>query len=165
MPRSTQVVSYLRVFQPQYCTHFSSLLFMPCPSHPPSSFDNHHHTWWTVQIKQLFIIKYEVTNSVAPEPDSSLPYSQEPTTAPYPEPTESNLHHPAYLAMSHPDYIVTSMPRSSEWSLFHGLSHQNLAHFSVLSHMCHMPRPPHCPWFDLPNDICGQVQITELLIV
>jgi hypothetical protein len=61
---------------------------------------------------QLLIIKYEVTNYVAPEPDGSLPYSQEPTTAPYPEPTESNLHHLAYLAMSHPDYIVTSVPQS-----------------------------------------------------
>jgi hypothetical protein len=33
-----------------------------------------------------------LTNSVAPEPEGSSPYSQEPATGPYPEPTGSNLH-------------------------------------------------------------------------
>jgi hypothetical protein len=47
------------------------------------------------------------------------------------------------------------MPQSSKWSLSFGLSHQNHIHFSVLSHACHMPHPPHSPWFDLPNDIWG----------
>jgi hypothetical protein len=28
-----------------------------------------------------------------------------------------------------------------------------------------MPRPPHSPWFDLPNDICHWVQIMKLPIV
>jgi hypothetical protein len=28
-----------------------------------------------------------------------------------------------------------------------------------------MPRPPHSPWLDLPNDICGWVQIMKFLIV
>jgi hypothetical protein len=44
---------------------------------------------------------------------------------------------------------------SSEWFVSFGLSHQILVHFSLLSHVCHMPHPPHCSWFDLPNDIWG----------
>jgi hypothetical protein len=36
---------------------------------------------------------------------------------------------------------------------------------SVISHTCHMSYPPHSPWLDLPNDICGWVQIMKLLIV
>jgi hypothetical protein len=35
---------------------------------------------------------YEITNSVAPEPEGSSPYSQEHATSPYPEPTGSNLN-------------------------------------------------------------------------
>jgi len=35
------------------------------------------------------------TNSVAPEPEGSSPYSQEPATGPYPEPTGSNLYSPS----------------------------------------------------------------------
>jgi hypothetical protein len=36
-------------------------------------------------------------------------------------------------------------------------SHKNLVHFSLLSHACYMPRPPHSPWLDLPNDVWGWV--------
>jgi hypothetical protein len=36
-----------------------------------------------------------ITNSVAPEPEGSSPYSQEPATGPYPEPAGSNLHSPS----------------------------------------------------------------------
>jgi hypothetical protein len=28
------------------------------------------------------------------EPEDSIPYSQEPSTSPYPEPYQCNLHHP-----------------------------------------------------------------------
>jgi hypothetical protein len=34
------------------------------------------------------------TNSVAPEPEGSSPYSQEPVTGPYPEPAGSNINSP-----------------------------------------------------------------------
>jgi hypothetical protein len=53
------------------------------------------------------------------------------------------------------------MPRSSEWSLSFGLLHQNLVHFSLLSHTCHMlcPFPP--PWFDLPS-VCAVSVDTNL---
>jgi hypothetical protein len=47
------------------------------------------------------------------------------------------------------------MPWSSKWSLSFGLSHQNLVHFSLLSHAWHLPRQPHSPWLYLPNDIWG----------
>jgi hypothetical protein len=33
------------------------------------------------------------------------------------------------------------------------------------SHACHMSRPPHSPWLDLPNDIWGWVQIMKPLTV
>jgi hypothetical protein len=35
------------------------------------------------------------TDSVAPEPEGSSPYSQEPATGTCPEPTGSNLHSPS----------------------------------------------------------------------
>jgi hypothetical protein len=53
------------------------------------------------------------------------------------------------------------MPWSFEWPL----SHQNPVYFPLLFHACHMSRPPHSSWFDLPNNICGWVQIMKLLIV
>jgi hypothetical protein len=56
---------------------------------------------------------------------------------------------PASLAKIHYGLILPSTPLSSKWSL----SHQNLVQFSVLPHACHMSRPPHSPWFDLPNNI------------
>jgi hypothetical protein len=72
---------------------------------------------------------------------------------------------PANLPKIHSDPFLPSTPRSSEWSFSFGLSHQNLVHFSVLSHACHMPRPPQCPWLDQPNDIWRWVQNMNLLIV
>jgi hypothetical protein len=39
--------------------------------------------------------------------------------------------------------ILPPTPRSSERSLSFGPSHQNLVHFPLLTHACHMPRPPH----------------------
>jgi hypothetical protein len=41
------------------------------------------------------------------------------------------------------------MSLSSELSLSFGLSHQNLVHFSLLSHACHMPCLPHSPWLGM----------------
>jgi hypothetical protein len=39
---------------------------------------------------------------VAPEPEGSSPYSQEPATGPYPEPTGSNLHSPSQSPYNEP---------------------------------------------------------------
>jgi hypothetical protein len=57
------------------------------------------------------------------------------------------------------------MPWSSKWSLSFWLSHQNLVHFPLLSHACHMSHPPHFPWFDVPNNISVWVQNMKLLTV
>jgi hypothetical protein len=46
-----------------------------------------------------------------------------------------------------------------------GLSHQNPVHVSPLSHVCHMTRLTHSPWFDLPNDIWWWLQIMKFPIV
>jgi hypothetical protein len=35
------------------------------------------------------------------EPEGSIPYSQEPSTGPYPEPYQSNRHIPSYLSKIH----------------------------------------------------------------
>jgi hypothetical protein len=47
-----------------------------------------------------------ITNSMAPEPEGSSPYSQEPATGPYPAPTGSNLHSPSNLPKIHSDPIL-----------------------------------------------------------
>jgi hypothetical protein len=78
----------------------------------------------------------------------------------------SRIHPPqANLPKIHSDAIFSPTPWSSKWSLYFGLSHQNLVHYSLLSHACHMPCPPHSPWLDLPNDIWGWAQIMKLLTV
>jgi hypothetical protein len=102
---------------------------------------------------------------VTPEPERSSPCSQESATGPYPEPVESTPHTPANLPKVHSGPILPSTPRFFEWSLSFGLSHQSFAHFSLLSHACHMFRPSHPPWFVLPNDIWGWLQIMKFLNV
>jgi hypothetical protein len=58
------------------------------------------------------------------------------------------LHTPqAILPKIHSDPILPSTPQSCEWSVSSGFSHQNLVHFSVLSHMSYMPHRPHPPSF------------------
>jgi hypothetical protein len=85
-----------------------------------------------------------IIKPVAPEPGGSSPNSPEPATSPYPVQGEST---PPSLQLPkiHHNPILPSTPRSSKWSLSFWLSHQNPAHFSPLSHACHMPCPPHSP--------------------
>jgi hypothetical protein len=61
---------------------------------------------------------------VAPEPEGSSPYSQQPATGPCPEPAASNLHSAANLPKIHYDPILPSTSWSSRWSLSFWLSHQ-----------------------------------------
>jgi hypothetical protein len=93
------------------------------------------------------------------EPEGSSPHSQQLANYPYPEPVESNPHPPASLPKIHSDPILPPTPWSSKWSLSFGLSHQNLVHFSLLTHACSMSRQPHSPWLDLPSDIWEWVQV------
>jgi hypothetical protein len=78
----------------------------------------------------------------------SSPHSQQPATGSYPEPHEYTPNPPPpqrRLPKIHFDLILPSTSLSSEWFLSFGLCHLSLLHFSVLSHACHMPRPPHSP--------------------
>jgi hypothetical protein len=96
---------------------------------------------------------------MAPEPEGSSPYSQEPATGPCPESTVSNLHSPQPIFLTSiliPSFhLRLGLPSGHFPSDF---PHQNPVHFTLLSHACHMSRPPHSPSFDLPNDILGWVQ-------
>jgi hypothetical protein len=69
---------------------------------------------------------------------------------------------PAILPKIHSDPILPSTSWSSTWSPSLWLSHQNLVHFLLLSHACHMSRASRSPWFDLPNNIWGWVQNMKL---
>jgi hypothetical protein len=99
---------------------------------------------------------------VAPELEGSPPCSQEPDTGPYPEPGESPPS--GSLPKIHMDPIRQSTSPFSKWSLSFGLPHQNLYTF-LSSRACHTPCPPHSPWFDLPNEVWGWVQIMKLSTV
>jgi hypothetical protein len=67
----------------------------------------------------------------------------------------SAIHNPAAsLPRIYSDPILLSTPRPSEWSLSLCFSHWQIVYFSL-----HMPRQPHSPWFDLPNNMWGWVQI------
>jgi hypothetical protein len=72
---------------------------------------------------------------------------------------------PNNLPQIHSNPILPSRPKSSKLSLSFGLSYQNPAHVSPLSHACHMPCPPHSPWFDQPIDIFWWLQIMKFPIV
>jgi hypothetical protein len=101
--------------------------------------------------------KCVVTNSVAPEPSGSSPHSQQPANGPYPEPTGSTLHpHTISITsiMISPSHLRLGLSSAHFPSNF---SKKNL--YTFLSDACHMSHPPHSPWFDLPNNICGEYKI------
>jgi hypothetical protein len=104
--------------------------------------------------------------NLAPEPEGSPPYLQQPATDPYPEPIESTLHPPKLISLRliliPSSHLRLGLPSGVFPS---GFPHHNPLHFTVLSHACHMSRPPHSPWFDLTNDIWVWVQNMKLLVV
>ena len=55
------------------------------------------------------------------------------------------------------------MPRSSKRPLSYVFSHQNHVWLSPQTCIFNMSRLPHPPWFDYPNDIWWEEQITALL--
>jgi hypothetical protein len=58
------------------------------------------------------------------EPGGSLPCSQEPSTAPYPEPDQSNPYHPILSPYVHFNIVHPPTPWSSQWFLSFWLPHQ-----------------------------------------
>jgi hypothetical protein len=74
----------------------------------------------------------KLTNSVVQEPEGSSLHSQYLATSPYPEPVKSNPPPPPKPISLRSTLIPFS--HLSERSLSFGLSHQNLLHFSLLSH-------------------------------
>jgi hypothetical protein len=104
---------------------------------------------------------------VAPEPEGSSPHSQQPANGPYPEPAESTSHptppnqSPYGPFWSHPPIYALVF----QVVFFFRAFPSNPVHVSTLSHACHMPRLPHFPLFDLPNNVWWWVQIMKLPIV
>jgi hypothetical protein len=112
---------------------------------PPCSYFRFFAKVVSLKVVCILNICLTKTDSVAQEPEGSSPHSQQPATGPCTEPVESNPHPQVNLPKIHSDHIFPPTPWSSKWSLSFGLSHQNLVHFSLLSHACHMSRPPHSP--------------------
>jgi hypothetical protein len=110
-------------------------------------------------------MSFPLTNSVAPEPEGSSSRSQDPATGHNPEPTGSTPHPTASLPKIHSDPIFPSTPRSSQWFLSFKPSHQNPVQLSLLSHACHMSRPPHPPGFDLPNNEAPHCTSSSILLL
>jgi hypothetical protein len=102
---------------------------------------------------------------VVPEPKGSSPHLQQPAIVPYPESTESTPHTPN---QSNQDQIWV---HSSIYALVFRIVSFLMAFpskpcaLSLLSHSCHMHRPPHPPYLQLPNNIWGRVQFMKLLTV
>jgi hypothetical protein len=116
---------------------------------PTQNFSN-IDTFTVVRTSDFFdIFHLELTNSVAPEPEGSSPYLQQPVISPYPEPTGSTLHpQPVFLR----SILITSshLRLGLPSGLFPSGFPTNTL-YTFLSHACHMPRPPHSPWLGLPN--------------
>jgi hypothetical protein len=93
---------------------------------------------------------------VAPEPEGSSPCSQQPATGLYPELPKSTPNLPDSLPEINSDFILPSTP---VFRVVSPLGFHTKTLYTFLSIACHMPRPPHSPWFDLPNDIWGWVFI------
>jgi hypothetical protein len=142
------------------------------------------HLWNVGQLQRDYtaLLPRRLWTSYSPPQESEIsqpwltPWSKNPkvhhrthkSPPPVPVLSQSNPIHPpppANLPKIHSDPIFQPTPWSSHLSFSFGLSHQNIVHFSLLSHACHMSRPPHSPWLDLPNDIWGWVQIMKLLTV
>jgi hypothetical protein len=152
---------------------FTCFLPRAWPTHVSCSFMMRSQGCWWVK-KFSFVVSRFLepvteslagTNSVAPEPEGSSPYSQEPTNGPYPELVESSPH-PQPISLR--SILIPSSHQSlglSSGLFTFWLSHQSPVHIPLLSHACHMSRLPHSLWFDLPSNIWGGIQTMKLLTV
>jgi hypothetical protein len=103
------------------------------------------------------------SESVAQEPEGSSPFSWQLANVPYPEPVESNPH-PQPISLRSILISSSHLHLGLPSCLFPSGFPTKSCALSFLSHACHMSCPPHSPWFDLPNDIWGWVQIMKLLL-
>jgi len=92
------------------------------------------------------------------EAEGSLPYIQEPTTAPYPDHIHPVHIFPTYLSKIHRNIILPSEPRSSKWPLSFRYSEQNILCI-YLPRACYTPHSSHPSWLDYPNNIRWSVQV------
>jgi hypothetical protein len=80
------------------------------------------------------------------EPESSLQYSQQPATGPYPEPDEFIPHLCTLFTKDSLWYYPPILPRSSELPIPFRFADRNSVCLH-LSHACFMPRLSYLPWF------------------
>jgi len=79
------------------------------------------------------------------EPQSSLPFSQQPATDFILKQMHPVHKFPLYSSNIHPNIILPSTPRSSTCSLPFGFSEQNFVCIYHLSRACYMFRTSHPP--------------------
>jgi hypothetical protein len=70
-----------------------------------------------------------------------------------------------YLPKVHLNVILPPTPRSSQWSLAFGPPNRKPANTSPIPHACHIPRPPHTPWFNHPKNIRSKIQVMKFIIM
>ena len=70
---------------------------------------------------------------------------------------------PSHFLKINSNIILPFTPRSSNWFVSLGFPLKNPVCTIRLPHTYYMPRPPHSPWFDDPNNIWW-AQITKLLL-
>jgi hypothetical protein len=105
-------------------------------------------------ITSSYMYPLNVTNSVAQEPKGASQHSQQLTTGPYSEPTESNPQPaPPHQPISWKSILIPSsnlclgLP-----SRLFPLGFLTKTLYTVLSHACYIPCPPHLPWLMLFGD-------------
>jgi hypothetical protein len=88
------------------------------------------------------------------EPEASSPYSQQPSTGPYPEPDKSNPDLPTLFLLRSILILISHLHLGLPSGLFPlGFAIKMFVYFSHISHSCYMPRPSHPPWFNHPNNV------------
>jgi hypothetical protein len=98
------------------------------------------------------------------EPEGSLPQTQVPVNCPCPKPPRSSPCHTSHFLKIHLNIIFPSTPRSSNWSLYLRLTHQNSVYASPLHHTFYMHRRHHSSRFHHQNNIWWELQVIQLLI-
>jgi len=140
------VVSFLPVFRPKYCMHFSSLPFM-LHALTISRFDHANKIRRSVQVTKPYIMQS------LPAYCRFLPrrswYSPQYTFLDHPQIMFFHTFAPCYRKI-YSNIILSCTPVSSELSLpFRSFDH-NLVRISHLFHACCMPCSSNTHWLDHP---------------